>query len=255
MEFTDGECLMYLGCLHEKKNVSEVAETFYPDKQNSVRSAISRNDAVDELVGSGYLSKKKNGSWKYLAAEEKLGEFVVSMLEENYTRDPAPRIDRQDFDAIQEIFGKDEVKELLRPEKIRQVMTETFSDSKRTISFYIKWVFMFLMLSKHKEENISDEEMQEMEEEMQEFHEQIDSKFDDLSNYLELLPQDKDVMSIRDYIAKTDQVMEIIEESDIDEEVIRSLPNVRVPEVEAFYDTLENIKEAEKPVDTVSESD
>ncbi len=244
---------MYLGCLHQKRNVSEVSELFYPEKQNSVRSAISRKDSVNELVNSGYLAKKKNGSWKYLSKKDKLGEFVISMLEENYARDPAPRIDREHFSDVNELFQVEEVNELLKPEKVQKVMNDTFSDSKRRISFFIKWLFMFLMLSKYKQENISDEEMNRMENELEEFREDIEETFNDLSEGLELFPQEQDIMSIQDYILETEKVMEIIDQSGIDEEVIRDLPYIEVPEVERFYDTLERIGDEENEFTNSSE--
>lgn len=79
MQLNSYELAVYTACLNGKKNLSEVAEYWYPDNSESVRTNISRAKALDSLLEKQLLIPRRDTKWKYVSDKSR-AEAVLRQL-------------------------------------------------------------------------------------------------------------------------------------------------------------------------------
>lgn len=151
------ELLVYFGSLEEAKNVTQIAEYFYPGNKNSVRSSISRKKALDQLIENEFIEpKKREGGWVYEADKSKLSDVLFDLLTSEYEEMPSAEIKETDKEKIQDMFTSEGVENFTRLENIKRILGSKLSHTKRKLSTYFKTVFWTVGGARKLAEDIED---------------------------------------------------------------------------------------------------
>lgn len=243
--FTDGECLIFIGALGEERNVTEVVRKYFPDKESSIRSAISRDESVDDLMRSGFLEKTENE--KYRVKEDRIGDFVVSLLDEPYDFQHQFRVEGEDRVKVQKLFSRDEVREIFENDSVRELLNGSYSDIKRDVSLLVKWIFLLLAVSKKLSDDEEVKEAIEDEEHERKFdtlEESVEEYIDEYEEMMSALYREEDVLSPKEYLNKVKLVVSIVSASEVgNEDFLESVPEFDVDAVNELYRSLQKFTE------------
>ncbi|MFQ3275113.1 MAG: hypothetical protein ACI9LV_000096 [Candidatus Nanohaloarchaea archaeon] len=145
MELNDEILTIYFGALNEPKNLSEIAEDLYgEEKKDSVRTIYSRSKALQQMLDHEYLSAEKDGNWKYQSNKDKLLEVITHLFKYEDKNQEALRVEAEDEETIENIFGRSEVLRLFENERLQKVLGEKVSDAEKQLSMYVKILYMSL---------------------------------------------------------------------------------------------------------------
>lgn len=154
------ELLVYFGSLEEAKNVSQIAEYFYPDNKNSIRSSISRKNALDQLINNEFIeAKKQEGGWVYKADKSKLSDVLFDLLTSEYEEMPSTKLKDSDKETLQDMFTSEGVENFTRSKNIKRILGKKLSHTKRKLSAYFKTVFWTIGGARKLAEDIEDNEL------------------------------------------------------------------------------------------------